>query len=129
MSANTPVVNRWTKRIPFALIILAVALALSYLTIAPLPTFSLPASAPASVSSLQRGQEAYAARYTAMAQAFAAQGAASVNIQRSRVAETARYTAMAEAFAAKEAAGIQRSWDAYAARYTAMGKQIGRAHV
>ena len=27
---------------------------------------------------------------------------------------------MAEAFAAKEAAGLQRGWEAYAARYTAM---------
>jgi len=61
-----------------------------------------------------------AARYTAMAEFFAAKEAA--GIQRSHAADAARYTAMAEFFAAKEAAGIQRSRAADAARYNAMAK-------
>ena len=121
MSTNTTVENRWFKGLPVALIILSVGLILSYLVATPLPAIQWSVPAPESVST-QRGQGAYAARYAAMAQAFAAQEAASTNIQSSREAEAARYNAMAVAYAAKEAAGIQRGWDAYAARYVAMGK-------
>ena len=121
MSTNTTVENRWFKGLPIALIILSVGLILSYLVTTPLPAIQWSVPAPESVST-QRGQGAYAARYAAMAQAFAAQEAASTNIQSSREAEAARYNAMAVAYAAKEAAGIQRGWVAYTARYAAMGK-------
>jgi 2-oxo-4-hydroxy-4-carboxy--5-ureidoimidazoline (OHCU) decarboxylase len=69
---------------------------------------------------LQRGREADAARYTAMAVSYAAQDGA--GLQRGREADAARYTAMAESYAAQDGAGLQRGREADAARYTAMAR-------
>lgn len=127
MSANTPVANRWSKRFPFALIILAVGLILSYLLIIPLPALTRSAAIirnEISVVSneavqIQRGWDAYAARYTTMAKQYAVRNNSN---QRGLEADASRYTAMAEAYTAMEAAGIQRAINAYAARYTAMAE-------
>ena len=144
MSANTPVANKWTKRFPIAVIVLGVAALLSYLVTSPLPAIHWGASISKSGSSIQRGWEADTARYTAMAEFYAAQAegiqrglkadaarytamtkhfaAPQESVQLSRQADTARYTAMAEFYAAKEAANLQRGRDADAARYIAMAK-------
>jgi hypothetical protein len=50
--------------------------------------------------SLQRGREADAARYTAMAEYYTAEDGA--DLQRGREADAARYTAMAEYYAASQ---------------------------
>ena len=125
MSTNTTIANKVTKQYPFVLIFLAIAFVLSYLVIAPAPTISRQVAAvPANGSSFERGMDAYTARYQGMAKAYAAKEASStISAQRSRTAEVARLNGTAKAFAEMEAARFQRSWDAYAARYTAMGKQ------
>jgi hypothetical protein len=51
-------------------------------------------------ASLQRGREADAARYTAMAKYYTAKDGA--DLQRGRDADAARYTAMAEYYAASQ---------------------------
>jgi hypothetical protein len=125
MSTNTPVVNKWSKRFPFALIILAVGLILSYLLIAPAPAFTRSKlfsgnennAVSNEAAQLQRGWDAYAARYTAMAKSFSA---SSLSNQRGMDAYAARYEAMAKAHTSMEAAKMQRAIDAYAARYNAM---------
>jgi len=125
MSTNTPVVHKWSKPYPFILIFLVIALILSYALIAPIPTISRSnVAVTANSSNVQRGWEAYAARYQAMAQAYAAKEAStSISVQRNRAAEIVRLNGIAAAYAAMETARIQHSWDAYAARYAAMGKQ------
>lgn len=125
MSTNTTVTNKWIKQYPVIVIVLTIALVLSYLAITPVSSISRPvAFTPSNTSGIQRGWEAYAARYQAMALAYAAKEASTtISVQRSRAAETARLNGMAEANTAMESARIQRSWEAYTARYTAMGKQ------
>lgn len=144
MSTNTPVVNKWIKGVPFALILLAVGLILSYMIVNPLPATPWNAPVHENGSSIQRGLEADAARYTAMAEFYTAQEAsiqrgleadatrytamaqyyATLNdsIQRSLESDAARYTAMAQYYTEKEAERIQRSLEADAARYTAMAE-------
>jgi len=116
MSTTTPVTEKWTKGFPIVLIILAVGLALSYLLISPLPVTLSSASVNDSESSIQAGLEADAARYTAMAEFYAAKAE---SIRLGQEADAARYTAMAEFYNAS-AASIQRGQEADAARYTAM---------
>lgn len=125
MSTNTSIAHNWTKQYSFAVIVLAIALVLGYIVIIPAPTISRSVAAvPANTTGVERGMEAYVARYQAMAQAYAAKEAStSISVQRSRAAEIARLNGMAGAYTATEAAQIQRSWEAYAARYAAMGKQ------
>jgi hypothetical protein len=98
MSANTHVVNKWIKRFPFVMITLAVVVVLSYLVIAPLPTLRLDTSVSGSESSIQRGIEADAARYTAMAKFYAEQ---KDSIRLGIEADAARYTAMAKYYMSK----------------------------
>lgn len=125
MSTNTPVANKWIKQYPFAVVVLSIALVFGYIVITPAPTISRPVAAvPANTTDVERGMEAYAARYQAMAQAYAAkETASSISIQKSRSAEIARLNGIAEIYMTMEAARIQRSWEAYVARYAAMGKQ------
>jgi hypothetical protein len=125
MSTNTPIANKVTKQYPFAVIFLAIAFVLSYLIIAPAPTISHSvAGVPVNETSFERGKIAYAARYQGMAKAYAAKEASStISVQRSRTAEVARLNGVAKAFVAMEAGRFQRSWEADAARYTAMGNQ------
>ena len=120
MSTNTTVSHTWIKLLPFAVILLAVALVLSFAfsNYQPVIRFGSPASG--RETGIQRGMEADAARYTAMAEYYAAKEAAGVPVN--YAADTARYNAMAEYFAAKDAAIIQRARAADAARYTAMAE-------
>ncbi len=69
-------------------------------------------------ANLQRGREADAARYNAMAKYYTAEEGA--DLQRGREADAARYTAMAGYYTAEEGADLQRGREADAARYTAM---------
>lgn len=123
MSTNTPVINKWTKFFPAIVIILAIAVVVSYLIAAPLPAFNVSAPILKNDSGAQSGLEADAARYTSMAAYYAVQAD---NFQRSLEADAARYIAMAE-FYNTEAAGIQRGLEADAARYTAMAKYFTEA--
>jgi hypothetical protein len=118
MSTTTPVAEKWTRILPIALLVLVIGLALSYLLIFPHPTTLSSASISTSGSSLEVGRAADAARYTAMAEFYAAQ---TESIQQGRKADAARYTAMAEFYNAK-AADTLRVLEADTARYTAMAK-------
>jgi len=120
MSTSTQTVSRWIKPVPFMGLLLAIGLILSYAVISTLPTLRSDPAAPGIEASILRGREADAARYTAMAQHFAAWEGA--NLQQGRAADTARYTAMAGYSAAKEAFNLQRGREADAARYTAMAE-------
>jgi hypothetical protein len=144
MSANTPVANKWTRRFPFAVIVVAIVVFVSYLVITPLPAIHLGVPIFENGLSIQRGLEADTARYTAMAEFYVAQAkhsqsgleadaarytamaefynANEASIQRGLEADTARYTAMAKYYTEKEAARIQRSLNADTARYTAMAE-------
>jgi hypothetical protein len=120
MSANSPVVKRWFKRFLVAMTILAVGLIVNILVITPPPAETQSAAVVTeNEDSLQSGIEADAARYTAMAEYYAAKND---GLQRSIDASAARYTAMAEYYAAKEEDRIRRSIEADAARYTAMAE-------
>jgi hypothetical protein len=114
MSANSPVVQRWFKRSLVAVGILAVGLIVGSFVVTPPPAETQ--SAAVVTDSLQRGMDASAARYTAMAASYAAEND---GLQRGMDASAARYTAMAASYAAKND-GLQRGIDASAARYTAM---------
>lgn len=138
MSTNTTIAHSWIKLVPFAVILLAVALTLSLVlaNLQPVVRFGSPASD--SESSVQRSMEADAARYNAMAEYFAAKEVtalqanwiaevaryhakvAAAGLERGRAADATRYHAMAEYFAAKDAAYIQNSRAADTARYNAM---------
>ena len=122
MSAHTPVVTHRFNWFPVLTTILAVGLILAILVVA-VPRIN---TGPVSVASgndagLQRGLDASAARYTAMAEAYFAQQEA---LQRSVDASAARYTALAEAYFGQQEA-LQRSFDASAARYTALAEAYG----
>jgi hypothetical protein len=110
-------VNRWVKWLPFAVILLAAGLLLSYVVIAP-PSINWGASNVDAVSSLQRVHEADAARYTAMAEYYSALQDPFVRVHE---ADAARYTAMAEYYSAWREE-LNRIHEADAARYTAMAK-------
>jgi len=140
MSTTAPSANKWIKRTPITLLILAIIGALSVLVVAPLPITLPSVSASKPESSVQLGLEADAARYTAMAEHYLGQKAsilAGIEADTARYtamaeyytgqsvlagieADAARYTAMAKYYSEKEAARIERSLDADAARYTAM---------
>jgi len=116
MSTNTTVVNQWIKRLPFAVILLAVVLTLS-LTLANIqPVVRFGSAAPVSESSIKSGIEADTARYTAMAEYYIAQKeSVALGIQ----ADAARYTAMT-AFYPAWRESLNRVYAVDAARYTAM---------
>ena len=116
MSTNTHAANQWIKRLPFAVILLAVALTLSLVFANIQPVVRFGSVGTVNESSIQRGIEADAARYTAMANAYLAQKEA---VQRGIEADAARYTAMANAYLAQKEAD-QRGIQADAARYTAL---------
>ena len=116
MSTTTPVTEKWTKGFPIVLIILAIGLVLSYLLISPLPVNLSSASVSTTGSNFETSLEADAARYTAMAEFYAAKAE---HIQQGLEADAARYTAMAEFYNAS-AASIQHGLEADAARYTDM---------
>jgi hypothetical protein len=119
MSANSPVVKRWFKRFLVAVGILAVGLIVGILVITPPPAETQSAAVVTeNEDSIQRGIDASAARYTAMAKYYAVKDD---GIQRGIDASAARYTAMAKYYAVKDD-GLQRGIDASAARYTAMAE-------
>ncbi|MDH7475004.1 MAG: hypothetical protein QHJ74_13525 [Anaerolineae bacterium] len=120
MSANSLVIKQWLKPVVVAMTILAVGLIVGIL-VSTIPTAE---TQPAAIvteneDSLQRSIDADAARYTAMAEYYAAKNE---SIQRGIDADAARYTAMGAFYAAKEETSVQRGIDADAARYTAMAE-------
>ena len=85
-----------------------------------LPLSGVPASEAAN-SAIQRGREAYAARWTAMGEYY--EKLEESQLQRSRAADTARWTAMGEYHQNRaEAENLTRSRTADAARWEAMGR-------
>jgi hypothetical protein len=124
MSANSPVVKRWFKRFLVAMTILAVGLIVGILVVTPPPAETQSAAVVTeNEDSIQRGIDASAARYSAMAAYYAVKDD---DIQRGIDASAARYSAMAAYYAAKND-GIQRGIDASAARYTAMAEYYAAA--
>ncbi len=101
MSAHSLVVKQWLKPVVVAMTILAVGLVLSIL-VTTLPTTETRSAAVITEkeNSVQRGIDASAARYTAMAEYYAAKEEDSV--RRGIDADAARYTAMGTYYAAKE---------------------------
>jgi hypothetical protein len=79
---------------------------------------ALPPANPRTMSAIERGREADAARWTAMGEYY--QKLEASQIQRSRIADTARWTAMGEYYL--NHAYRARSLAADAARWTAMGE-------
>ena len=136
MSTTIPTTNKWIKRTPITLLVVAITVALSFMVLPPL-SINLPS---VSSSGIQFGLEADAARYTAMAEHYLGRRAsylAGIESDTARYtamakhftgqsvlagieADAARYTEMARYFANKEATRLERSLDADAARYTAM---------
>jgi len=116
MSTNATIANQWIKRLPFVVILLAVVLTSSLVLANLWPVVRFGLSAPVSESTALRRNQAYTARYTAMAEAYLAREKAAL---RSNQAYAARYTAMAEAYLAWGGAA-RRGIQADAARYTAM---------
>jgi hypothetical protein len=116
MSANSPVVKRWFKRSLVAMGILAVGLIVGILVIT--PPAAETESAAVVTDSIQRGIDASAARYTAMAASYAVKDD---SLQRGIDASAARYSAMAASYGVKDDS-IQRGIDASAARYAAMAE-------
>jgi hypothetical protein len=117
MSVASAVAKRLSRRDLAATAILAAVLAASVLVISsPLAATWSALVVTGNEDSVQRGIDASAARYTALAGHFAMKNE---NIQRGLDASAARYTALAGNYAAKDA-GIQRGIAADAARYTAL---------
>lgn len=123
MSTTVPTTNKWTKRTPITLLILAITVSLSMLLIPQLSINLSSGSFSETASSARLGVEADAARYTAMAEHYLGQKA---SILAGIEADAARYTAMAEYFTGQSVlAGIE----ADAARYTAMAKYINEIEI
>ena len=98
--------KQWFKQ---AVTVFLVGLILGLLVIAPSP---VDAQTPTE-DGLQRGRNADAARYTALAEFY--------GVQRGLDASAARYTAMAAHYGAIDV-GLQRGLQADAARYTALAE-------
>lgn len=118
MSTNTTFVNQWIKRLPIALILLAVVMALSYAFVNLQPVVRFGSVGTTYESSIQSGIDADAARYTAMADFYTAKRK---SIQFGIDANAAQYTAMAVSYSAWRDA-LKQIHDADAARYSAMAK-------
>jgi hypothetical protein len=119
MLVNSPIIKRWFKRFLVATTILAVGSILGVLAITPPPVATQSAVVvTGNGDSLQRGIEANAARYTALAEYYSAEAD---NLQRTFDADTARYTALAKYYVTEDD-DRQRGIDASAARYTALAK-------
>ncbi|MFO7741799.1 MAG: hypothetical protein R6X31_05730 [Anaerolineae bacterium] len=117
MSAESGRVERWVKRFVVAVIVLAVGSIVGFLVITPRPAeIESAAVLAAEEASLRRSIDAYAARYTGMAENYLAGSHSSL---RAMDAYAARYTGIAEHYAASSES-TQRAMDAYAARYTGM---------
>ena len=119
MSAQTFVLEQWSKRFFVVIAVLLVGLVAGLLAIN-LPRAESLSSAVAveNQSSILRGIDASTARYTALAAHYAAPNDA---LQRGIDASSARYTALAAHLTAPNA-GLQRGIDASSARYTAMAE-------
>jgi len=118
MSTNTTFVNQWIKRLPFAMILLVIVLSLSYAFVNLQPVVRLGSAGTSYESNIQRGINADAARYTALAKYYIDQAeSVRIGIQ----ADAARYTAMAEFYSVWRDE-LKLIHDADTARYTAMAK-------
>jgi len=118
MTTNTSVANQWIKRLPFAMILLAVIAALTFAFLNNQPVVRFGSSVTGSDTNIQSSIEADAARYTAMAEFYTSQRE---GIQLGIEANAAQYTAMAEFYSAWRDA-FKQTHEADAARYTAMAK-------
>ena len=119
MSANSPVVKRWFRRVLIAVTILVVGLILGVLMFTPPPAETQSAVVvTGNADSAQRAIEVAAARYTAMAEFYLAKD--EVNRQRAIEAAAARYSGLAEFYLVDNEDSTQRAFEADAARYTAL---------
>ena len=80
-----------------------------------------PASAPTN-SAIQRGREAYAARWTRQGEFYQNRAIDQAERERSRAADAARWAAMGEYYKKLEESQIQRSRAADTARWDAVGE-------
>lgn len=119
MSAKSSSVQRWIKRFAVVVIVLAVGSMVGVLTVTPRPAEieSAPVVA-AEEASFRRSLDAYAARYTGLAEHYINKNSSR---ERSINAYAARYTGMAVRYSTSESA-LQRGRDAYAARYTGLSR-------
>jgi len=118
MSTNTTYVNQWIKRLPFAVILLAIVLTLSYAFVNLQPVVRLGSAGTSYESNIQGGINADAARYTALAKYYIDQAE---NVRRGIQTDAARYTAMTEFYSAWRDE-LRLIHEADTARYTAMAK-------
>lgn len=118
MSTNTTFVNQWVKRLPIALILLAVVLTLSYAFVNLQPVVRFGSSGTTIESGIQHGINADAARYTAMAKYYADQAE---SVRLGVQADAVRYTNMVDFYSAWRDE-LRLIHEADAARYTAMAK-------
>lgn len=120
MSAKSSSVQRWIKRLVVVVIVLAVGSLVGVLTATPRPAEIEPAPVVAAEEAdLRRSIDAYAARYTGMAERYA--GTLHVS-GRATDAYAARCAGLARFHDASTEAG-QRSLKAYAARCTGMAER------
>jgi hypothetical protein len=120
MSAKSSSVQRWIKGFVVVVIVLAVGSMVGVLAITPRPAeIESAAVVVAEEASMRRSIDAYAARYTGLAEHYAT---ASHSSPRGMDAYAARYTGMAARYSAPEGA-LQRGMNAYAARCTGMAER------
>jgi hypothetical protein len=123
MSATATVSKYLFKRRWVSVSVLAVGLLVGVLVLSsPLASLLSDIVVADTVDSIQRGIDADAARYTALAAQLTSEAA---SVERGVDASTARYAALGVHFAA-ENEGIQRGIDASSARYTALAESIQR---
>jgi hypothetical protein len=119
MSAKSSSVQRWIKRFVVVVIVLAVGSMVGVLAITPRPAeIESAAVVVAEEASMRRSIDAYAARYTGLAEHYTT---ASHSSPRGMDAYAARYTGMAAQYSPPEDT-LQRSRDAYAARLTGLAE-------
>ena len=119
MSTNTSVTHhQWTKFLPFVVILLAAAMILTFAFLNVQPAVRLGSAGTFSENSLQRGIDADAARYTAMAKFYTVQNE---SIGLGIESDAARYTSMATFYSAWRNE-LRQTHEADAARYTAMAE-------
>ena len=118
MSTNTTFVNQWIKRLSFAVILLVIVLSMSYAFVNLQSVVRFGSSGTSYESNVQRGINADAARYTALAKYYIDQAeSVRLGIQ----TDAARYTAMTEFYSVWRDE-LRLIHEADTARYTAMAK-------
>ncbi|NJC97526.1 MAG: hypothetical protein C3F07_15490 [Anaerolineales bacterium] len=118
MSTNTTLINHWIKRLPFAVILLALVFTLIFAFLTLQPAVSFGSAVAPNDPSVRLGIEADAARYTAMAEFYPAWRN---DLKQVHKVNAARYTAMTEFYSAWRDS-LHRVHEVDAARYTAMAE-------